>query len=77
MYYDEERGVGGFMTGLLIGAVLGVSAALLAAPQSGQLTRRKLIHAVSPGRRHARSDEDDFPQDLRAAFRAGRRRARR
>jgi hypothetical protein len=69
MYYDEEDGLGGFIAGLLIGAVVGVSVALLVAPQSGSSTRHRLIRAVSPGR--WRGDDAD---EERAVVRTGRRR---
>lgn len=71
MYYDEEDGLGGFITGLLIGAVVGVSVALLVAPQSGSGTRQRLIRAVAPGRRRGGEAEEE----RQAAVRAGRRRA--
>ena len=43
MYYEKESGVGQFVAGLLIGAVLGASVALLSAPSSGKQLRTRLI----------------------------------
>ncbi|HSJ13665.1 MAG TPA: hypothetical protein VK939_04570 [Longimicrobiales bacterium] len=74
MYYDEESGASGFIAGLLLGALLGISAALLAAPQSGRSTRRRLIRAVSPARLRG-GREDALDDEVEAAVRAGRRRA--
>jgi gas vesicle protein len=71
MYYDEENGLGGFIAGLLIGAVVGVSVALLVAPQSGSSTRHRLIRAVAPGRWRG----GDADEERKAAVRSGRRRA--
>src|SRR5687768_6689428 len=50
MYYDDESGAVTFVAGLLLGAVLGASLALLAAPQSGKKTRRRILRAVSSAR---------------------------
>src|SRR5690606_27038137 len=50
MYYDEDSGAVTFIAGILLGAVVGASLALLTAPQSGKRTRRRLIEAVSTAR---------------------------
>lgn len=42
MDYDEYRDVLGFIAGLTIGALVGTTAALLMAPQSGARTRRQI-----------------------------------
>jgi gas vesicle protein len=76
MYYDDEHGAAGFIAGLLIGVLVGASAALLAA--SGQVTdaRRRLLQAVGRNDwgRHA-ADDEELAGNVRAAVRAGRRRA--
>jgi hypothetical protein len=76
MYYDEESGAVNFLAGLLMGAVLGATAALLAAPQSGKRMRRKLIRAVSTGGKDAAGRFGDLTDEVRSAVNAGRRRVR-
>jgi gas vesicle protein len=76
MYYDEESSTLSFVAGLLIGAVLGASVALLAAPQSGQRTRRRLARAVEGVRDSAADRWEGLTEDLESAVRAGRRRIR-
>jgi gas vesicle protein len=75
MYYDEESGGrSSFAAGLLIGALLGVGVALLAAPQSVRLTRRRLVSALVEAREAAGERWVDLSDDMRVAIRAGRRR---
>jgi len=76
MYYDEESSTLSFIAGLLIGAVLGASAALLAAPQSGQRTRRRIVRAVEGARDTAADRWEGLTDDLQSAVKAGRRRIR-
>ena len=76
MYYDEESGAVNFVAGLLMGAVLGATIALLAAPDSGKKTRRKLMRAVSTARGEATERWDDLTDDVRSAVQAGRKRIR-
>ena len=48
MYYeDKDNGTFHFVAGMLLGAVLGASIALLAAPAPGKRTRRNIVRAVS------------------------------
>lgn len=47
MEYDGEAQVATFIAGLLVGAVIGASASLLLAPQSGRRTRRKITRVAS------------------------------
>ena len=56
MYYEQESGATGFMTGMLIGALLGASVALLTAPQKGTVIRARLVDRVRPPR--GRVDEE-------------------
>ncbi len=74
MYYDEESQTFAFITGLALGMVLGAGMALLAAPQSGKRTRRRLRRAI--GKRGGPVSEriDDWTDDVRSAVDAGRRR---
>lgn len=76
MYYDEDTGAMNFVTGVLVGAVIGVSLTLLGAPQSGRKTRRKLLKAVSSARDNAGDRWDDLSDDVRSAVHAGRKRVR-
>jgi gas vesicle protein len=59
-----------------MGAVLGATIALLAAPQSGKRTRRKLLKAVSTAKGTAGGRWDDLTDDVRSAVQAGRKRVR-
>jgi gas vesicle protein len=43
MYYEEESGATGFVAGMLVGAIIGATIALLAAPQSGRALRTRVI----------------------------------
>jgi gas vesicle protein len=74
MYYDDESGAVTFVAGLLLGAVVGASLALLAAPQSGKKTRRRILRAVSSARNTAGERWDDLTDDVQHAVRAGRKR---
>jgi hypothetical protein len=74
MYYDEESGAVTFVAGLLLGAVLGASLALLAAPQSGKKTRKRILRAVSSARNAAGDRWDDLTNDVQGAVRAGKKR---
>ncbi|MDH3205360.1 MAG: YtxH domain-containing protein [Gemmatimonadota bacterium] len=46
MDYDHERQVANFLSGLLLGAVIGASVALLTAPRQGRKTRKRLKRAA-------------------------------
>lgn len=76
MYYDEESGAINFVAGMLLGAVLGASLALLTAPQSGRKTRKRLIRAVSSAREVAGDRWEDLAEEVQDAVRAGRKKVR-
>jgi gas vesicle protein len=76
MYYDEDSGAMNFVAGLLLGAVLGASLALLTAPQSGRKTRKRLIRAVSSAREVAGDRWEDLTDEVQDAVKAGRKRVR-
>jgi gas vesicle protein len=76
MYYDEESGALNFVAGMLLGAVVGASLALLTAPQSGRKTRKRLIRAVSTARDSAGDHWEDLTDEVQGAVRAGRKRIR-
>jgi hypothetical protein len=50
MYYDEESGALNFVAGMLLGAVIGASLALLTAPQSGRKTPQAARSVRCPAR---------------------------
>ena len=77
MYYEDNKSHLHFVSGLLIGAVIGAGVALLAAPDSGRRTRRKMLRGVTTVRRKAGTRVDEWAEDLREALRANRRRRRR
>jgi hypothetical protein len=66
-----ERGVAGFVTGLVIGALLGAGVALLFAPARGDRIRRRLGRGARAFRERARDELEH------AARRARREIARR
>jgi gas vesicle protein len=76
MYYDEDSGAISFVAGMLLGAVLGASLALLTAPQSGRKTRKRLIRAVSSAREVAGDRWEDLADEVQDAVKAGRKRVR-
>jgi gas vesicle protein len=73
MYYDDEAGVVNFIAGMLLGAVVGITLTLLAAPQSGKRTRKRLVRAVSTARSAAGDRWEDLADQVQ---RAGRKRIR-
>jgi gas vesicle protein len=76
MYYDDDSGALNFAAGLLLGAVVGASLALLTAPQSGRKTRKRLVRAVSSARENATDRWEDLSDEVQDAVRAGRKRIR-
>lgn len=73
MYYDDESGAVNFIAGMLLGTVLGVSLALLGAPQSGKRTRKSLVRAVTSARSAAGDRWEDLADQVQ---RVGRKRIR-
>ncbi|MGH7464754.1 MAG: YtxH domain-containing protein, partial [Longimicrobiales bacterium] len=72
MYYDDDSGAVYFIAGILLGTVMGVSLALLTAPQTGKRTRKRLVRAVST----ARDAAGDRWEDLADQVQRGRQRIR-
>ena len=70
MYYDEESGPRGFLTGLLIGVLLGMGAAMLANPERGQVADRVLRRVRLRGR--AAYVDDDRDEERARRRRRGR-----
>lgn len=74
MYYDDDdEGAVSFIAGIFLGAVLGVTLTLLAAPQSGKRTRKKLVRAVTTARSAAGDRWEDLADQVQ---RVGRKRIR-
>lgn len=55
----------GFVAGLLLGAAIGATAALLSAPQSGRRTRRRLGRAAVEIRKSSGDRWDDVAEEVR------------
>ena len=55
----------GFVAGLLLGAAIGATAALLSAPQSGRRTRRKIGRAALEIRKSTGDRWDEVADDVR------------
>lgn len=58
MDHDHERQVTNFISGLLLGAIIGAGVALLTAPRPGRKTRKRLKRAASNAR-HTVTDRLD------------------
>jgi len=70
---SEYREAIGFLAGLTVGAVIGMAAALLLAPQSGARTRRQIARAAEAWTDTAGETLDDARDEARElADKAGR-----
>jgi gas vesicle protein len=65
MSEGNEDQLVGFIAGLLLGAAIGATAALLSAPQSGRRTRRKLGRAAVGIRKTTGDRWDEVADDVR------------
>lgn len=65
MEYDQESQVFNFVSGLLLGAVIGAGIALLAAPQSGRRTRRRIRKAAGDIKHTASDRWDELADDVK------------
>lgn len=65
MEYDHEAQVLNFVSGLVVGAVLGAGIALLTAPSSGTRTRRKIRRTAVDLRGTATDRWDDLADDMK------------
>ena len=61
----HEEQLVGFVAGLLLGAAIGATAALLSAPQSGRRTRRKIGRAATEIRKTTGDRWEDVAEDVR------------
>lgn len=76
MYYEDDNGGLSFVAGLAIGAIVGASVALLAAPQSGKRTRRRIVRAVADAQRNASDEWGAVADQVQRTVRQSRRRVR-
>jgi gas vesicle protein len=65
MSEGHEDQLVGFVAGLLLGAAIGATAAILSAPQSGRRTRRKLGRAAVEIRQSTGDRWDDVAEEVR------------
>ncbi len=66
MEYDQDVNAMNFVSGFLLGAIVGAGIALLTAPDAGNRTRRK-IRRVAGGLKDSATDQlDDFAEDVKA-----------
>jgi gas vesicle protein len=64
MQMNGNKNVGGFLTGIMIGGVIGTSIAMLFAPMSGRKLRKKISHAT-----------DDLLEDVNDYVETGKEKA--
>ena len=62
---DQERQAASFLSGLVLGAVIGAGVALLATPQSGRRTRRRLRRVAGRLREGSNDRFDEVAADVR------------
>lgn len=79
MEYDEHSSqVMNFVSGLVLGAVIGAGIALLTAPESGRRTRRRIRRTASDVRDTATDRWDELADDVKGrvddALRVARKR---
>ena len=65
MEYDHEAQVLNFISGLVVGAVLGAGIALLTAPQSGRKTRKRIRKTTHRIKGEAGDRWDDLADDVK------------
>jgi gas vesicle protein len=62
---DRERQAWSFVTGLVLGGVIGAGVALLTTPQSGRRTRRRIRRSAKRIRGSTTSRLDELAEDLK------------
>lgn len=65
MDYDQDRQVLNFISGLLLGAIIGAGVAYLTAPQPGKKTRKRLKKAAGNLRDSASDRLDDLADEVK------------
>jgi len=65
MDYDPDRQVVNFISGLLLGAIIGAGVAYLTAPQAGRKTRKRIRRVATTVRDSASDRLDDFADEVK------------
>jgi gas vesicle protein len=65
MDYDRDHQVVNFISGLLLGAIIGAGVAYLTAPQPGKKTRKRIRRAASELRDTATDRLDDLADEVK------------
>ena len=65
MDYDQDRQVINFISGLLLGAIIGAGVAYLTAPQTGKKTRKRIRRAADDFRGSATDRLDDLADEVK------------
>ena len=66
MQYDQDANAINFVSGFLLGAVVGAGIALLTAPEAGNRTRRRMRRVAGEIRETATDQMDDFAEDVKS-----------
>ena len=66
MQYDQDANAINFVSGFLLGAVVGAGIALLTAPEAGNRTRRRISRVAGEIRETATDQMDDFAEDVKS-----------
>jgi gas vesicle protein len=65
MDYDQDRQVLNFISGLLLGAIIGAGVAYLTAPQPGKKARKRIKKAAGTFRDSASDRLDDLADEVK------------
>ena len=65
MEYDHETQVLNFLSGLVLGAVIGAGIAILTAPESGRRTRRRIRRVAGDVREGASDRWEELADDVK------------
>lgn len=65
MEFEQDTNAVSFMSGLILGAVLGAGIALLTAPDSGNRTRRRIRRVATDAKESAGDQLEDFAEDVK------------
>jgi gas vesicle protein len=65
MEYDQDRQVLNFISGLVLGAIIGAGVAYLTAPETGKKARRRLGKAADRVRESASDRLDDLADEVK------------
>lgn len=65
MEFDQDRQVVNFISGLLLGAIIGAGVAYLTAPHPGKKTRKRIRRAANDFRDTATDRLDDLADEMK------------